>query len=134
MSSNPDHSLKLGYNNASFQGRYGFSIIYGPRVAVGVGVAISDGKGNFHGIQNFNVGGNYIPQKFVGTYEINEDGTGTAYAKLTAPDGSVQEGAFDYVTLQAFDGGGVKTATELQGMTRQPLNGYYVISWFKRLP
>lgn len=49
MASNSNLSLNLGYSNASFEGNYGFSIIFGARIAVGIGLAISDGKGNFHG-------------------------------------------------------------------------------------
>jgi hypothetical protein len=127
-------NLDLGYSNASFQGRYGFSIIYGPRVATGVGVAISDGRGKFYGIQKLNLAGQFIPFTFEGTYEVFADGTGTATVTLTAPDGTVRPGTFDYVVLQALDAGTVKLATELQGLDRTPQDGYYGVSWFKRLP
>ena len=130
----PPEPIDLGFNDASFQGKYGFSIIFGAHSAVGIGVAVSDGRGNFHGIQKLNAGGKFIPQTLVGTYRVFADGTGDAHVTLTMPDGSTVEGDFDYVVLQAVDAGIVKIATELQGMDRTPQGGAYGVSWFKRLP
>jgi hypothetical protein len=127
-------ALDLGYTDASFQGQYGFSIIFGQRAAVGAGIAISDGNGNFHGIQNLNTEGQHIPFTYEGTYQVSPDGTGTAHVKLKAPDGTVTEADFDYVVLQAINVGTFKLGTEWQGLTRQPTNGIYGVSWFKSIP
>jgi glyoxylase-like metal-dependent hydrolase (beta-lactamase superfamily II) len=117
----PDPGLDLGYSDASFQGDYNFSIIFGPRDLTGFGVTSSDGKGNFSGIQEINTGsGQLLKQRVVGTYRVFPDGTGTAHIELTTPDGSTTRATFDYVVLEAEVIGGVKLATLLQGMSREP--------------
>lgn len=137
--------MDLGYDNASFEGNYGFSIIFGPRRYAGIGVARSDGRGNFTALQKLNVGtGQIIDQHIEGTYQVFSDGTGDAHVKITMPDGQVLAGTFDYVVLTAVQQGQVKLATELQGIDRnpavdlqtgQPLQPIQLgVSWFKRIP
>jgi glyoxylase-like metal-dependent hydrolase (beta-lactamase superfamily II) len=117
----PGSDFDLGYSNASFQGDYNFSIIFGPRDITGFGATSSDGKGNFSGIQEINAGsGQLLKQRVVGTYRIFSNGTGVAHIELTAADGTTTRGTFDYVVLEAKVIGGVKLATQLQGMSREP--------------
>jgi len=137
--------LDLGYSNASFQGNYNFSIIFGARDVTGFGATSSDGKGNFSGIQEINTGsGQLLKQRVVGTYQVFPDGTGVAHTDLTTPDGSTTRASFDYVVLAAKVVGGVKLATQLRGMSRepavdpstgQPFNPPQIgVSLFERLP
>jgi hypothetical protein len=144
MANNDKDRIDLGYNNASFVGNYGFSIIFGPNRYVGIGVAQSDGKGNFHAIQKLNAGtGQLIHQSIRGTYQVYSDGTGDAHVELTM-QGQVLKGSFAYVVLQATQRGNVKVATELQGTdlgpavdfaTGQPLQPIQLgVSWFKQIP
>jgi hypothetical protein len=145
VANNNKDRLDLGYNNASFAGNYGLSIIYGPNRYVGLGVTQSDGKGNFWGIQKLNIGtGQIILQRIVGTYVVYSDGTGEAHIDVTLPDGQKAKGSFAYVVLHAVQRGNVKFATELQGMdmnpaidfaTGQPLQPIQLgVSWFKSIP
>jgi hypothetical protein len=142
--SNDRIRIDLGYNNASFQGNYGFSIIFGPNRYVGIGVAQSDGRGNFWAIQKLNTGtGKLIHQRIRGTYNVYSDGTGDAHVDL-AMEGKVLKGSFAYVVLHAVQRGNVKVATELQGTdlgpavdftTGQPLQPIQLgVSWFKQIP
>lgn len=111
----------LGYSNASFAGRYDFSLQVGPDDQAGFGVTTSDGRGNFGGFQELNVGGGQmIRQQVVGTYEVFSNGTGTAHIQLTMPDGTVIPAIFDYVVLEAEERDGSKLATVLQGVSREP--------------
>ncbi len=137
--------IDLGFDLRMFSGNYGFSIIYGPRRYVGIGIAVSDGKRNLRGIQKLNTGaGQLIEQNIVGTYEVNPDGTGTAYIKAALPDGQVIDGTFDYVVLRAVKRGNYKKGIELQGVDRNPAvdfaSGQPVeppqigVSWFQTLP
>jgi hypothetical protein len=117
----PQPGIDLGYSNASFQGDYNFSIIFGARDITGFGATTSDGRGNFSGTQDINTGsGQLIRQRVVGTYQVFPDGTGVAHIELTAPDGSTSRGTFDYVVMEAKEVGGVKLATQLRGMSREP--------------
>jgi glyoxylase-like metal-dependent hydrolase (beta-lactamase superfamily II) len=113
--------LDLGYSNASFAGRYDFSLQVGPDDQAGFGVTSSDGRGNFSGFQDLNAGGGrMIRQQVAGTYEVFSNGTGTAHIQLTMPDGTVIPAVFDYVVLEAEERDGVKLATVLQGVSREP--------------
>jgi glyoxylase-like metal-dependent hydrolase (beta-lactamase superfamily II) len=113
--------LDLGYSNASFQGDYNFSIYFDGRHILGQGVTSSDGRGSFSGLQEINTGsGQLLEQRVVGTYQIFPDGTGVAHIDLTGPDGTTTRATFDYVVLAAEVIGGVKLATQLQGMSREP--------------
>jgi hypothetical protein len=140
-----DNKIDLGFDLRTFSGNYGFSIIYGPRRYAGIGIAISDGRGNFRAIQKLNIGtGQMLEQNIVGTYEVNPDGTGVARIKATLPDGQVVDGTFDYVVLQAVKRGNYKLGVELQGIDRQPAVNFATgqpleppqigVSWFKSLP
>ncbi len=112
----------LGFSNASFAGFYEFTIKVGPQDTVGFGTVESDGKGNFGGTQKLNIGIGQplLEQTAQGTYVVNPDGTGTAHITLTQPDGTELPATFDYVVLQAKKRGGVKFATQLQGVSREP--------------
>jgi len=145
VASNDKVKIDLGYNNASFVGNYGFSITFGANSQVGIGVAQSDGKGNFHAIQKLNVGsGKLIPQTIVGTYRVYPDGTGDANVDLYMEGQQPLKGSFAYVVLTAVQRGNVKVATELQGTdltpainlaTGQPLQPIQLgVSWFKQIP
>jgi len=119
--SKPEPGFDLGYSNASFQGDYNFSIYFDGRNILGQGVTSSDGRGSFSGLQEINTGsGQLLKQRVVGTYQIFPDGTGVAHIDLTAPDGTTTRATFDYVVLAAEVIGGVKLATQLQGMSREP--------------
>lgn len=123
------------YTNASFKGTYGFSVVYGANAALGLGIAISQGNGNFSAVQLTNVGGNVARADIVGTYSLNPDGTGSAAVTFRNPDGSSQQASFDYVVLQAEENRWGFLATELQGMTRQPgPGGALGLSHFKLIP
>jgi hypothetical protein len=145
MASNDKDRIDLGYNNASFVGNYGFSIIFGANRQTGIGVAQSDGKGNFHAIQKLNTGtGKLIHQKIQGTYRVFPDGTGDAQVDLFMEGQPPLKGAFAYVVLTAVQRGNVKVAVELQGTdltpaidltTGQPLQPIQLgVSWFKQIP
>lgn len=145
VASNDKDRIDLGYNNASFVGNYGFSIIFGPNRYVGIGVAQSDGRGTFWAIQKLNTGtGQLIHQRIRGTYRVYSDGTGDAHVELMMPDGQVLQGSFAYVVLSAVRRGNVKVATELQGTdlgpavdfaTGRPLQPIQLgVSWFKQIP
>jgi len=123
------------YTNASFKGRYGFSVVYGPNAGLGLGIAISEGNGHFKATQFTNVGGNVQRADIVGMYSLNPEGTGNATVSINNPDGSVQQASFDYVVLEAKETSSGKLATELQGMTRQPgPGGALGLSHFKLIP
>jgi len=127
--------LRRAYTNASFKGAYGFSIVFGANVAIGLGVAKSDGEGNFEGVQTLNLGGLVIPHTFVGSYKIDADGVGTASVTFKIPDGTTQQGHFDYVVLAGKQYSAVIRATELQGFAREPgLNENLGLSHFKLIP
>ena len=145
MASKDKDRIDLGYNNASFVGNYGFSITFGANRQVGIGVAQSDGKGNFQAIQKLNVGtGKLIYQVIRGTYRVYSDGTGDANVDLYMEGQQPLKGSFAYVVLTAVQRGNVKVATELQGMdmtpaidlsTGQPLQPMALgVSWFKQIP
>jgi hypothetical protein len=71
----------------------------------------------------------------VGTYTINPDGTGTATLTTTMPDGSTTTAHLDRVITQAEVIGGVKLATEVYGMAREPFGpGALITCVIKRLP
>ena len=117
----PEIVIDLGYSDASFQGDYNFSIFFGARDVTGFGSTSSDGRGNFSGVQEINTGsGQLLRQQVVGTYRVYPDGTGDAHIELTGPDGSTSRASFDYVVLEAREVGGVKLATQLRGMSREP--------------
>jgi hypothetical protein len=127
--------MKRIYTNASFKGTYGFSIVFGAHAAIGLGVATSDGKGNFNGVQTLNLGGKMIPHTFSGAYSINPDGTGSAAVTFMIPDGSMQRGNFYYVVLEAKETATGKLATELQGFAVEPgFQGTLGLSHFSRIP
>jgi hypothetical protein len=141
---NDKDRIDLGYNNASFAGNYGFSIVFGANRQVGIGIAQSDGRGNFHAIQKLNVGtGKLIHQTIRGTYRVYPDGTGDAQVDLFMEGQPPLKGAFAYVVLTAVQRGNVKVATELQGTdltpaidltTGQPLQPTQLgVSWFKQI-
>jgi hypothetical protein len=142
---NDKDRIDLGFNNASFVGNYGFSIIFGANRQVGIGVAQSDGQGNFNAIQKLNVGtGKLIHQTIRGTYRVYPDGTGDAQVDLFMEGQPPLKGSFAYVVLTAVQRGNVKVATELQGIdmtpaidltTGQPLQPIQLgVSWFKQIP
>jgi hypothetical protein len=142
---NDKDQIDLGFSNASFVGNYGFSIIFGANRQVGIGVAQSDGKGNFHAIQKLNVGtGTLIQQTIRGTYRVFPDGTGDAQVDLFMEGQPPLKGSFAYVVLTAVQRGNVKVAVELQGTdltpavdltTGQPLQPTALgVSWFKQIP
>ena len=144
MASNDKDRIDLGYNNASFQGNYGMSVVFGPNRQVGIGVAQYDGKGNLQATQQFNIGtGQLISQRIHGTYVMYPDGTGEARVEI-AMEGQVIQGSFAFVVLSAVQRGNVKLATELQGTnlnpaldftTGQPLQPIQLgVSWWKRIP
>jgi hypothetical protein len=112
----------LGFSNASFAGPYEFTIKVGPLDIAGFGTVESDGKGNFGGTQELNVGNGkpMLRQAAQGTYVVYPDGTGVAHVTLTLPDGTRLPATFDYVVLEAEERGGVKLATLLQGVSREP--------------
>jgi hypothetical protein len=123
------------YTNESFKGTYGFSIVYGANVALGLGIAISTGDGNFRAVQLTNVGGTVTRSEIVGTYSLNPDGTGSATITARNPDGSTQQGNFYYVVLSAEEYRWGFLATELQGMAVQPgPGGGLGLSYFKLIP
>lgn len=146
MANNTKRGLDLGFTNAAFSGNYGFSIVYGPRRYVGIGVAVSDGRGRFRAIQKLNIGNGQplLVQKIVGTYEVDPDGTGVAHVEVTLPDGNVVDGTFDYVVLRAEQRGSVKLGVELQGVDRNPAIDFSTgkpleppqigVSWFQSIP
>jgi hypothetical protein len=123
------------YSNASFKGTYGFSAIYGANAAIGLGIAVSDGRGNFKATQTTNMGGQVIKSEISGTYVINPDGTGSATVSFNNPDGTMQKGNFFYVVLVAKETNSGKLATELQGMAVEPgPGGALGLTHFKLIP
>jgi type 1 fimbria pilin len=91
-----------GFDLASLNGAYGSRETGDGHISTGLGIVIYDGKGNT--TRKFTVnapdgaGGRAILQfPGVGTYTVNEDGTGVATYNTTLPDGSVAIRTFDFV-------------------------------------
>jgi hypothetical protein len=75
-------AAELGFGNVNFHGVYPFALhgttMDTPDVPMaGGGILRPDGKGNFSGSLNVNVGGNVCSSDIAGTYSIAANGTGT---------------------------------------------------------
>ncbi len=125
----------MRYSNSSFRGTYGFSVVVGANVAIGLSLATFDGKGNFKGTQKLNVSGHIVTSPIYGTYSINADGTGAAIVTFTEPDGKPTQSGIDLVILDAKTSGSTKIATELQGVLSNPgPGGGLGLAHFKLIP
>ena len=125
----------MRYSDTSFKGTYGFSVVVGANVAVGLSLATFDGKGNFKGTQKLNVSGHIVTSPIYGTYTINPNGTGTATVTFTEPDGTTTQSGIDLVILDAKTSGSRKLATELQGVLSNPgPGGGLGLAHFKLIP
>jgi hypothetical protein len=125
----------MKYSNSSFKGTYGFSVVVGANVAIGLSLATFDGRGNFKGTQKLNVSGAIVTSPIYGTYTINPDGTGTATVTFGEPGGGTTQSGIDLVILEAKSSGSRKLATELQGVLSNPgPGGGLGLAHFKLLP
>jgi hypothetical protein len=138
---------QAGYTLASQVGTYAYtcsSIAAGAAKAMaGFGTFTSDGNGNMTGTTYFaNVPSPDGSRRIVpwingvATYTINADGTGTATWTMTNPDGVTGISHYDRVITQAEVIGGVKVATEIVALQREPVMnaGALLTCVAKRLP
>lgn len=91
-----------GFDLASLKGSYGSRETGDGHVSAGLGIVTYDGQGNT--TRKFTVnapdgagGRQILIFTAVGTYTVNEDGTGVATYNTTLPDGSVATRTFDFV-------------------------------------
>lgn len=92
----------VGFDLASLKGSYGSRETGDGHVSAGLGIVTYDGEGN--STRKFTVnapdgagGRQILVFTAVGTYNVNDDGTGVATYDTTLPDGSVATRTFDLV-------------------------------------
>jgi hypothetical protein len=132
----PDEGV---FTNASVQGTWAYTIMGGPNVGCVLGVETFDENRNGTGPFILNAptpdGARLvIPGTVASTHTLNANGTGTGSYTATFLDGSTTSGTLDMLITQANVVGGVKVATEMVAMQREPWNGLFLTYTFKRLP
>ncbi len=138
----PDnHKHESGpYTVASVEGDYGIVGTYAGGIAGLLGTSKTDRRGNVEGSAVVNIPGanntrQIVPITWTGTETVNEDGTGTVELLVILPN-STQQVTMDSVITKSVVIGGVKKATEMRTMQRQPsgLTGQFVTDVLTRRP
>lgn len=128
------------YTLASVEGDFGVVANYAGDIAGLLGISKTDRKGNVEGSAVVNIPGanntrQIVPISWTGTETVNEDGTGIVELLVILPN-STQQVTMDLVITKAVVIGGVKKATEMRTMQRQPsgLTGQFVTDVLTRRP
>jgi hypothetical protein len=133
----PDEGV---FTSASIKGTWAYTITGGSNAACAAGTATIRENGNFSGPFIMNAPAPdgsrlVIPGTAAGTAPtLKEDGTGLFSGATTLPDGSTNQWTLDFVITQAEVVGGVKVATEMFAIQREPGFGLFWTYTFKRLP
>lgn len=116
------------YTIESIQGAYAVVGLYGPKVAMALGVRQFDGKGNFTGafVLNQPVAGSTTGERSgstgtqQGTYAVNCNGTGVMTRLTTSSLGVVSMGFDDFLITDAVERDGKLIATKIEDAQRIP--------------
>ena len=138
---NPNNSSP-GYSVTSFRGDYAVVGTYGASVARLIGTYHADGNGNIKGTATVNIPGPGLERVVVsisyqGTYTMNDDGTGVIYFTVVDPSGATAPATLDFVIAKAEYIRGVKVATEITSVQREPssvVDGQFVTHVSTRRP
>jgi hypothetical protein len=128
------------FTKASIKGTWAYTITGGPNVAGAQGIWMADENGNGTGPFIVNAPAPdgsrlVIPGTAPGTTPtLNADGTGIFSGRSIFPDGSTNQWTLDFVITQAEVVSGVKVATEMFAIQREPGFGLFWTYTFKRLP
>ena len=112
------------YSLASIRGDYAVVNHYGANLALALGTERFDGSGGLHGsaILNrptANGARELVPLSFIGTYTVNDDGTGVILLAVTLPDGTIRTATEDFVITRAEMIGGIPVATKILDAQRE---------------
>jgi hypothetical protein len=115
-----------GFTNESIQGTYAVKGIFGSHDGAAIGIATYDGHGNGTASAIQNLPGlfwqrNVIESSFEETISVNPDGTLVSTVTFTIPEGGTVTMHSDGVIMQAEYIDGIKVATEIFAIQREPM-------------
>ncbi len=131
-----------GLNNASIQGVYAAFSPAEVRATINgsvLSVATFDGQGNWSSSMLRNTHGSDQQRKLeslssFGTYDLENNGMGTAISLTQSVTGAISEAGFDFVITHIEERAGVKIATEFYALPRLSSTGKPAGVIFKRRP
>ncbi len=112
------------YSLEGLEGNYAIVGTYAGNIARLIGTATIESGATFEGSATVNIPGprntrEIVPISYTGTLTVSDDGTGTMFATVNLPN-ATQKTTLDFVVTKAELIRGVKVATEITTMQREP--------------